>query len=530
MRNLLVIFLIALTLVGLSFSSCNKENDVQPDPTDIEFDSLNAEIPVDSGSIGLVFNARLVAKKGYQPHEIKINFSGNYAKFSKDIPVDQTTQIGILRIDHDDLTTEERNGFADGVPVSYILLDNSDNELANGSLNNQQVDASNTPIIIDTELPEKLPFPSLSPGTPFIIQSETSGKVLTTVSVNSIGFPPYPRGVIASDYEPEGNEYQEFYFEKVEGGNESEYYMLSEGGAIVSGYPMTQSTTFFEPGTVYEIENLIVEPDGEGWVKLRTTSGNYYKELPEGDDIAAQGYAFNEGTENDYTRFRLINADIIWNMIDMGINFNQPILPPARLEFAYSAKLSNCSSAALIETVGRSETRSQSFTTGFEESVELFTSHEASVEVTAGVEVDATFFGKGATYNFEVTAGYEYTTSETNTTTNTWEETESTEIEISRERTVELIPNSAVEVYDAVQSLDNVRVPFTKEFRLKGTDSEGNVIKGKDIQFQLFTNRFDGVITDIGEDYVDFTVKGSTMVDRMLEVETKVEDIDGACD
>jgi hypothetical protein len=339
-----------------------------------------------------------------------------------------------------------------------------------------------------------------------------------------------PWGVETRDYVPEEDEYQEFYFEKVEGGNESEYYMLSSSGAIMSGYPMYQSTTFYEPGMGYDIENFIVEPDGEGWVKLKTKSGNYYKEVSNDDNLAAQGYAFIEGSENDYTRFRLISADIIWTMIDRGITFNQPILPPARLEFAYSATLSNCSSASLIETVGRSETRTQTFSTGFEESVELFTSHEASVEVTAGVEVEATFFGKGATYNFEVTAGYKYTTSETNTTTNTWEETESTEIEISRERTVELIPNSAVEVYDAVQSLDNVRVPFTKEFQLEGVDSEGNAIKGEDIQFQLFTNRFDGVVTEIGDDYVIFTVKGTTLVDRMLEVETKVEEIDGACD
>ncbi|MFP4367584.1 MAG: hypothetical protein ACLFQA_10860, partial [Bacteroidales bacterium] len=208
---------------------------------------------------------------------------------------------------------------------------------------------------------------------------------------------------------------------------------------------------------------------------------------------------------------------------------NQPVLPPARLDFAYSATLSNCSSATLTETVGRNETRSQTFTSGSEESLQLFSSHTAYAEVSAGVEVDATFFGKGATYNLQVTAGYEYTTSETRTTTSYWQESETTEIETSRSRTVQLVPNSAVEVYDAVQSLDNVRIPFTKEFRLEGVDSDGNEIAGSELQFQLFTSQFEGIVTETGPDYVDFTVRGTTVVDKMLEVETNVTEVEGAC-
>jgi hypothetical protein len=204
-------------------------------------------------------------------------------------------------------------------------------------------------------------------------------------------------------------------------------------------------------------------------------------------------------------------------------------LPPARLDFAYSATLSNCSSASLTETVGRNETRTQTFTSGFEESLQLFSSHTAYAEVTAGVEVDATFFGKGATYNLQATGGYEYTTAETNTTTNYWQESRTTEIETSRTRTVQLVANSAVEVYDAVQSLDNVKIAFTKEFRLEGVDSDGEKIKGSELQFQLFTSQFEGIVTATGPDYVDFTVRGTTVVDEMLEVETRVTEIEGAC-
>ncbi|MFW5835739.1 MAG: hypothetical protein ACOCU3_02175, partial [bacterium] len=367
------------------------------------------------------------------------------------------------------------------------------------------------------------------PDTPYLLFSETSEMVLTTVPVPSTGFPPYPRGVSTYDYDPEGSTIQEFYFEKENDGDEPEYFMLSPGGFIVTGYPMSQSTVQYTPGEDTHLEKLVVEVDGGGWVKLRTQSGNYYKENLDGSNPGGRNYAFNEGAEDDYTRFRIINADIRWALTDRGITFNQPVLPPARLDFAYSATLSNCSSATLTETVGRNETRSQTFTSGSEESLQLFSSHTAYAEVSAGVEVDATFFGKGATYNLQVTAGYEYTTSETRTTTSYWQESETTEIETSRSRTVQLVPNSAVEVYDAVQSLDNVRIPFTKEFRLEGVDSDGNEIAGSELQFQLFTSQFEGIVTDIGPDYVDFTVRGTTVVDKMLEVETNVTEVEGAC-
>jgi hypothetical protein len=118
MKRIGIFLVVAMISGGFILTSCNKDNDVQPDPTDVEVGDLDTEIPVDSGSIGLVFNTRQVAKKGYQPHEIKINFSGDYAKFSEDISVDPTTHTGILRIDQDDLTAEEKDGFANGVPVS----------------------------------------------------------------------------------------------------------------------------------------------------------------------------------------------------------------------------------------------------------------------------------------------------------------------------------------------------------------------------------------------------------------------------
>lgn len=523
-----ILAIIIAIVTTLSFlSSCNKDDDPQPEQKEPDLDSLNTSIPVDSGSIGIIIDTRLIAKKGYSPAKVSVNFSDEFKGFSDNIDVNQSTNIAVFKIEYEEVTREEREGFADGVSVSMLVTNVDGKELSSLELNSQPVNASNNPVIVETELPQKLPELSLTPGTPYLIQSEKSGQILTTVSVPVIGFPPYPRGVESEDYDPEGDPYQRFYFEKAEGGDPSEYIMLGEGDNLITGYSMGQKTDTYDASLNAQYIPMVIEPLGDGWIRMKVKGGGWYKEANENSQ--STGFSILEGTEDDYSRFRLISADIDWTLIDRGIEFDQPILPPARLEFAYSATLTNCSSASLTESVGRNESRSQTTTTGFEESLELFTSHEASVEVKAGVEVEAKFFGKGAKYNFEVTAGYKYTTSKTETSTNYWEESTTTEVEISRERTVELVPNSAIQVYDAIQTLDAVRVPFTKTFRLQGKDGNGDKIKGEDIQFQLFTNRFEGVVTAIGEDYVDFTVKGTTLVDKMLEVETKVSEIEGAC-
>jgi hypothetical protein len=524
--NILIATVIVYALAGLT--SCSEDEVVEPEVTLEE--KIESVVPVDSGSIGLVIDARPIARKGYQPLKATITFSGDYSTYSDEIQIDPTTNVGVFRLKYEDVPAVRREGFAGGVPLNIKVFDEQGTELSDADFDRQEVDASNNPVNIETDLPEILPQLALSPGTPYLIYSETSGMVLTTVPVPAVGFAPYPRGVSTRDYNPEGDIYQVFYFEKGDDGDQQEYFLLGSGGYIISSYPMTQSTVRYTPGEETHLEKLVIEVDSGGWVKLRTQSGNYYKDILDGPTPGGSDYAFYGSTEDDYTRFRIINADIRWSLTDRGIKFNQPVLPPARLEFAYSATLSNCSSATLTETVGRNETRSQTFTSGFEESLQLFSSHTAYAEVTAGVEVDATFFGRGATYNLQATAGYEYTTAETSTTTNYWQESKTTEVETSRSRTVQLVPNSAVEVYDAVQSLDDVKVPFTKEFRLEGVDSDGQKIKGSELQFQLFTSQFQGIVTETGPDYVDFTVRGTTIVDRMLEVETRVSEIQGACD
>lgn len=506
------VFMVLLIMVN-----CKK--DETPEPKVENNDSISSRIVVDNGHIGLLIDTRSIAKKGYVPVKTRLTFTGEYEKFSRNLNVNQNTLIATLKFYVDSLTTDKVNGFKNGVAVSIAVYDEQNTKISQLDLTNQEIDASNNPVIMETTLPGKLPLLKLNPESVFIIQSEYSGKILTAEFIDFGLFPVYSR-----DYDVGGNVYQKYYFKSVPNGGDSSFYIIGNQGVAVTGKTLLELQSGIIDDELTDNEVYIIKEDNDGWVKIRQKNGSYFKE-----DTSNLYGNFIEGSETDYTRFRLLYADIIWSMSDLGTSYDQPILPAAKLEFAYKATLRNCSGATLTEKVGRSETRTQSFRSGLEESLELFTSHEGSIEVTAGVDVEASFFGNGAVYNFEVTAGYTYTTSNTNTSTKYWESTETTEVEISREREVEIGPNLAVEVYDAVETISNVKLPFTKKFRIKAKDSGGNVLKGEEINFQLFTNRFDGVVTTIGSDYVDFTIKGTTTIDKMMEVDTKITELEGGC-
>lgn len=524
--------LIRVALFGfiatILFSQCKKE-DIAPLDTIDDNDTLSTDSEPYKGSIGIVIDARAIARKGYNPQTAVVNFSEDYNKFSRTIPLGEDTYFGVLKFEVDSLTTSEFDGFSEGVPVEIIILDSQQREVGGYEADEQVLDAQNRTLFVDTELPQILPALKLNSKTPYLIQSEDSKKLVTSKPINSIGFPPYPRGLFAEDYDYT-SEYQKFNFVPVPEEGDSVYYILSMDGFFLYGTPdavLIQSPYKYgidEPSSGYP---FVIKADKPGWIKLRLLYAS--KPVKENTEGNSQGHFYSTGSEDDYTSFRLINADLQWTVIDMGTSYSQPILPQAKLEFAYKATLSNCSGATLTETIGRSETRTQSFTSGTEESLELFSSHEASVEVTAGVEVDAKFFGKGATYNLEVSAGYTYTTSTTNTSTKYWESTKTTEVEISREREVEIGPYLAVEAYDAVETLSNVKLPFTKKFRISAQDSKGNPISGDELVFELFSNQFNGVVSATADNFIEITIRGNTVIDKMMEVDTKITEIDDAC-
>ena len=136
-----------------------------------------------------------------------------------------------------------------------------------------------------------------------------------------------------------------------------------------------------------------------------------------------------------------------------------------------------------------------------------------------------------ATQSVEISAGIEVTTSLTITSESTWSETTSITTEVSRIRTLTLPPFTALEAWDAIKTIRNVRVPFTQVLRITATSKDdGSALSGREIQSQMLFNFVGGVVSTVGADFIDISFRGHTTIDQMFESTTNVQEIPGACD
>ena len=103
-------------------------------------------------------------------------------------------------------------------------------------------------------------------------------------------------------------------------------------------------------------------------------------------------------------------------------------------------------------------------------------------------------------------------------------------IEISRVRDVQIPEFTAVEVFDAIQSIDNVQMPFVQIIRVRGFYDGTVPLTGEDISSQLLANQFGGVVTNIESDYVEISIRGTAIINKFFETESQVNEIFGECD
>lgn len=527
-------FLTLIFGLALICTSCNNDDDgaIQPDPQ-----GPSEDIVVDQGSVGLVIDTRPIAKKGYEPATAQVDFSGSFSSFSQEVEISRSTNVGTLKIPSDDLTEEQIEALRNGVEVSMTVSDGS-TTLATLS-NNLKVDNSNAPVMIDTELPTIFPEPNIREDVPYLIQvidpDLNTHNLLVRLHIDRAFEPNIDPMVLDIWKESVGREYYEFYFESAGDGayymkfqdpeDEQQYYYLemSDPGNLYTFYKTDQSQL---DGDKFKFR---VARDEQGHLTLTPLSGNtlYQSDEPSTPNQSYQLVRYGDG--ENYLPFRIVAANIEWEVEDRGTEYNAPILPPAKLDFAFRSILRNCSGATLTETVGRSESQTKSYTMGTEESIELFSSSEFSLDVTAGVETEASFFGSGVTASMEVSTGFTYTTSSTTSSSRTWEETVEETVEVSREREVEIPEFTEVEVYDAIQTLEDVTIPFVKILRVSGSYDGTDPLTGEEVSTQLLANQFGGVVSEISDDYVEISIRGNVVIDKLFEVESNVTELEGSC-
>lgn len=551
--------LLLFVLLSISLGGCTYVDVLIPENETLvvieeEIDTTNTKIHLDQGSVGLVIDTREIFKKGYVAIKAKISF-GNYEKFNTELDIDEYTNIAIFSVLNDSLSTEEKMSFENGTPLEIRITD-KDGELTTYTNDNQILDSSNFPLKLQTDK-EYIKTPlTLNEELPYLIMVENTSGVLTTDYFNG-GTKVVRFKINAYDlYNSSTTIFQQFNFHQIYDTNnqiiDNQFKIRLKTPGMTDGFGWmglynecgdtvnddVLACTSFEVTDTDEDNAAIFEfvTDPDGWSKIRLIGSEVVSEMYGRLFDNTSGFIqFNSTNTPD--RFRLIADNIEWQIEDLGTTYNQPIIKPAKLDFAYKATLKNCSSAELTEEIGRAESKSRTTTFSTTESFQLFSSESYSYGLTLGVEVAAKVGGEiwGGTLEAKVSAEqsqeFAYTTSETTTSENTVETSTITTTEVSRIRTLFVPAYTWIEAYDAIKSVDNIITPFVQKARISGKYKAGNndILTGPEILTQMQFNFFEGVISKVESDNIEITVRGEAIMDELFSSSTGVNDIPEGC-
>ncbi|MET6990839.1 hypothetical protein [Sediminicola arcticus] len=74
-----------------------------------------------------------------------------------------------------------------------------------------------------------------------------------------------------------------------------------------------------------------------------------------------------------------------------------------------------------------------------------------------------------------------------------------------------------------------MRIPFVQRFFVRGQTDDGIPLSGEEIESQFLANRFQGVIILVGSDYLEYSIRGATIVSNYFDFRNTVSDINDAC-
>lgn len=534
MKKLLLYITVCLAAV-LAVVSCKKNNvDSSTGPVVTPLDTSTLDIPVSSGQIGLIIDTRPIAKKGYEPSYISLSVTnGQSFSFSDDhLEVDAFTNLLVWRIPKDSVSEKEVEQFAKGVPVAIKVYDKDNVLLAELKENSLPVSANTEPVLVETLKPKVIPPLKIMPGTPYVIQALPAGGyegggiwTYSYAMINGVLLGKDPLKVYENPYIEMSTTYikvndgandkagQVFTFEPA--GNDSTFYIKAEGKKkqYVDVYQKAVQT-FTDPPQASDNYKFILSQDEEGAITIK--SHDHYP-IRYNTNASVGGLLTDEGIP---VKFRLVPVDIEWAARNMGISYDQPIMPPAQLDFAVATTINNCGAIKISQVIEKQDTRSTTITATTEESFSVTTQHEARVDMSISMGVNADLFGvAGMSRELTLSAGYTFTHSEMKTNTSRFDTSRTEITSVGVARTVEVPPYTSVDTYDAVQTYRNVVVFYVQKIRVSG--KRGTVpLTGDEIVSQLIANQFGGVVTEIGDTYVTISVRGKVNVANLMATQT----------
>lgn len=552
-----------LTLVFIiMYIGCSKDESTTPpstggDKLEVLPSTISLEeFETDEGEIGISINARSIARKGYIPTTADIVVTATTGDYSQKILFDAFNNIANLSFKNENLSEEAKTELKNGVEVTINVLDENDNVLTTKIISKISFTSSPSEEEIPAnDLADLYAKVSLREDVIHYVQLVTDTGSEIFGAPNSKNYEldsPDNRNLRAHilinkladlDYASEDVEkYTTFRFKEVLGKEGLGIYSIAiHNGADIHYTYIDGSDSKFNIQTKDNLDNNLINTPVEDFMNYQFkiekvapglytfTSGSTGNPLIL--DSNANGInAGNNPTSEDLAYFRVMSFDIDWDIQPIESKFMRPILPPSGTSEAYNSTLRNCSSGGLQQTVGRSESLETIEILGWEESMSVSTTQDYLISVTIEAEVSTKFFGAGGSVNSSVTGSYGFNKSKTNTSTRSGSFQKSKSTEISTERTQEVPPKTAITVADVYQSYENVRIPYVQRFRIKGTYQENNqALTGQEITTQFAFNSFTGVITDVQGDYIEVTVRGTNVINRLIETQTISDDVPSNC-
>ncbi len=534
--------------------ACSKEDsDGQRDP-DGEVEELapsisTSEFETDNGQIGISLSAREIARRGYKPVTAVISMESSSGIEDQIISFDEYSNLAILSFENDALDATIESELKDGVAVQVTVRDENDAVLATQDFTKLSFKPSPEDEEIGAEgLDDLFADISLRPDLKYYVQVvNKENEVIAApgsqgyLNESSVSMDMKVRTDLNYAENPEYFEnFTTYYFQKIPN-NEGFYSMAVKNGNDI--HYLYMSGTRLNIQTRENLErngtNTNVEFFTNYWFKIIKEGPGLFSIVPfnTANPLVISGSNFliaSNNTPTDPNYFRILLFDIDWDVQVVDSQFAKPIMPPSATNSAYNSTLRNCSSGTLTQTVGESTTIATTQVAGYEETMSVSTTNTAGVEVSVEVayEAEAKFFGSGTKQSItgSITGSYEY--SKTATETNTRSRSISTEksVEVSVSREVGVPPGTAIAVADIYQQYQNIRVPFVQKFRISGKYQEDNMaLTGQEILTQFAFNSFTGVITEVEADYIEVTVRGNTIIDKIIETSTETRDIAHSC-
>lgn len=532
-------FLLFLTAF-LIITSCNKSDD-EIIIDDGEIEEITGITPEElgnySGDLGLLINTRSLQKKGYKPAKVNVSTTSTEGSYDQVIEVDPFTSMAQLSISVETLSEEQEAELRNGIGLTIQVLDNTDTEISTESFSIITFEENGNQIDVDASDLE------------YVIQSldfkANMQHYLQVVDLNG-DYSNYivwkPSSALGNGVDLErrassfnaGTTSEQYFLYKFNGSeNEFAIYSANSNRYLTIGNSsrvLRQSGAYSYPGTLPESLsddyrfNFNKEPNGLYSIRS-VTDGKQLKMFNESGDIK---WHTNNGGNLQY--FRIIALDIDWAVTELNTEHLPPIFPPAETSFGFNSTLKNCGSGSLEQQVGIQRDVETTYRTSLTESIGLSSRVTTNAEISVSATAEASFFGTGGSVTGEVSAGIEVSTEVNSTTTVASEESVSLTQTFFSTRTVSVPAGKASLVYDAYQTYSNVRVPYAKRMRLKGSHSaSGEALTGEEIATQLLLTNFTGIVTNIGSDFLELTIRGNMYLDNIVDTKTEVRDVEADC-